>query len=148
MKKRPALQKGVRQEDSMGCGVACVAFVLGKSYRGVKLNLIKNRQKALKQGYLCKELVDSLKRGGLTYAYRYLKHVSKYKDSTIVFIKRNRRFPRGHYVVKTERGWMDPWINMDLNIDVRRSIAGFRKRLPSKASYALVPTGFMNRKQR
>ena len=133
------MQKAVRQEDSMGCGVACVAFVLGKSYKSTKANLIKNRQKALKQGYLCKELVDALKRGGLMYTYSYLKHVPKYKNLTIAFIKRNRKFPKGHYLVKTNRGWMDPWINLDLSSDVRRSIAGFRKRLPGKASYALVP---------
>jgi len=93
--------KPIRQEDSMGCGVACVAFIVGKSYKTTKNNLLKNRQKALKQGYLCKELVEALKRAGLTYTYHYLKHTLKYKDSTIVFIKRSKRYPRGHYLVKT-----------------------------------------------
>ncbi len=133
------MTKPIRQEDGMGCGVACVAFIVGQSYKKTKNDLIKNRQKALKQGYLCKELVDALKRVGLTYTYHYLKRPLKYRDSMIVFIKRSKRFPRGHYLVKTSMGWMDPWINLSPNADVKKSVAGFRNRLPGKVSYVLVP---------
>lgn len=133
------MEKGVRQEDSMGCGIACVAFTAGKSYKGVKANLIRNRRKALKQGYLCRELVEALKRAGLTYSYHYLKHITKYKDSTIVFIKRSKKYPCGHYLVKTGKGWMDPWINLCPDSDVKNSVAGFRNRLPGKVSYIITP---------
>ncbi len=33
--------KPVRQEDSMGCGIACAAFVTGKSYQETKNELSK-----------------------------------------------------------------------------------------------------------
>ena len=131
--------KPVRQEDSMGCGIACTAFVTGKSYQETKNELFKNRKKASKRGYLCKEMVYALKKARLTYTYHYLKHQLKYQNSTIVFIKRSKRFPYGHYLVKTSKGWMDPWINLDTDKDVRNSRAGFRKRLPGKASYIILP---------
>lgn len=34
---------------------------------------------------------------------------------------------------------MDPRINLGLDTDVKRSIAGFRRRPPFKVSYAPVP---------
>ena len=126
----------IQQEDLFGCGVACVAFILNIEYFKAKGLFKKGKYKARNSGFYCREIVDVLKRTRPNCTYKYIKPKIKnkiYQDSAIVFIKKSKNYPFGHYLVRDKNGWMDPWINFpDENIR-----AGFRKRLPGKAIYVI-----------
>lgn len=130
--------KPIVQEDPLGCGVACMAAVLGVSYQE-SLNLFKNGQKkAIEIGFFCKEIVVALKKKGLVYEYRYIKGKLRkkiYKQGTIVFLRRSKKYPSGHYLCRINNKWMDPWINFPNG----NRKAGFRKRLPEKPTYIIHP---------
>jgi hypothetical protein len=134
------MKKPIVQKDAMGCGLACVAFVVGKSYK--QIVDIAGREKAKNRGFYFRELVAILNQFGYFYQYRYLKpRLQKiiYRDNVIVFVKRSKKYPFGHYLVRYQNLWMDPWINFTREKDVKKAKAGFRKRLPGKAIYALFP---------
>jgi hypothetical protein len=104
----------VKQEDPMGCGIACVAFVLSISYKeAVKLFTFPEKRKTL--GYRSSELREALKRGGCNSFSRYVGRLSdpKIDIGDIVYVKKCKLFPYGHYLVKNEDGYMDPFINMN-----------------------------------
>lgn len=135
------MNKAIAQEDTYGCGLACVAFITGNNYKETKNKNFKNKKTARTFGYLCKDLVQALVRAGRQYGYKYLKRNIGLSNNTIVFIKRSKRYPAGHYLVKTTKGWMDPWINFNVKkIDIRKAKAGFRAKLPGKPIYAIFPT--------
>ncbi|KKR77526.1 MAG: hypothetical protein UU22_C0042G0005 [Parcubacteria group bacterium GW2011_GWA2_40_8] len=126
--------KLIKQENQMGCGIACAAVILNFSYK--RTFKLFSLGKADFTGFTCKEIVDALKRGGLDYSYKYIKPRLKniiYKEDTIVFIQRSNKYKHGHYLVRGRNIWMDPWINFP-NAN-RRS--GFRKRLPGKSIYVI-----------
>lgn len=128
----------ITQRDPYGCGLACIAFLLHKEYREI-IKFI-NHSKAKNYGFTCKELVSLLTRLGLNYEYKYLKPRLRskiYSSGTIVFIKRSKRYPSGHYLVRCQDSWMDPWINFSTNDKLNEAKSGFRKRLPGKPIYAL-----------
>ncbi len=125
----------VAQEDPLGCAVACVAFRLGMSYRDA-LKLFNDGEDRVKKkaDFYCREIVQILNSQGLSYGYRYIKkrcRRSIYKPGSIVFIKRSKKYPVGHYLCRANNGWMDPWINIPFG-DRK---AGFRKRLPGIPTY-------------
>ncbi len=129
--------KSVTQEDAFGCGLACVAFILKKPYKITKEKYFpaKNVEGF---GLVCKEIVQGLRKAGKEYEYKYIKKRMNFKVNTIVFIKRSQKYPAGHYLVKSRQGWMDSWINFSSkNQDVKKAKSGFRKKLPSKAIYAV-----------
>ncbi len=127
--------RSVKQEDSFGYAVACVAFVLNIEYLKAR-KLFKNGEKRAKSipNFYYREIVEILKNAGLDYQHKYVKTKIRrktYTGNTIVFIKRSKKYHYGHYLVRFENKWMDPWINFpDRNIKV-----GFRKRLPGKPIY-------------
>ena len=126
--------KLVKQENELGCGVACVAAILGRSYKNTQKLFPKNKSET--HGFIYKEIVRALNNGGLKYEYKYIKprlRVGIYEDRTIVFIQRSQKYPEGHYLVRARNKWMDPWINFP---DKDRK-AGFRKKLPGKAIYII-----------
>ncbi len=129
--------KAVRQEDNLGCAVACVAFVLGIKYKDA-LKLFEDGESRVKEkaNFYCREIVSVLDEFGLKYEYKFLKprHKNKiYKTKTIVFIQKSKKYRYGHFICRYKNSWMDPWINLP-----KRSIkAGFRKRLPGKPTYAI-----------
>jgi len=129
--------KLIKQEDSFGCGVACVASILDINYQN-SLNLFKNgRIKANNTGFLCKDIIESLTKRGLSYEYKYItKKIRKkiYKPNTIVFLKISKKYPSGHYLCRIGNRWMDPWINFP-NEKIK---AGYRKKLPDKPIYAIL----------
>lgn len=134
------MQNSVTQEDFDGCGAACVSFVTGVPYG--KVVSLMGKRKAQNGGFLCKELVRALKKLGSTYQTRYLTpKISKkiYEDGVIVFIKRSKSYLNGHFLVRSNNLWMDPWLNYSLDDDTLHAISGFRKRLPGKPIYALFP---------
>jgi hypothetical protein len=133
-----ARKKPVSQEDTFGCGIACVAWITGRSYKQAKSLYFKDMGSASSRGYFCRDLVAALAMAKKRYSYRYVKGRIRFNENSIVFIKRSKRYPAGHYLVKTERGWMDPWINFSRrNPEVEIAAAGFRKRLPGRAIYAV-----------
>lgn len=132
----------VVQEDLMGCGIACVAFICGVGYQAAKRRYFRGLGDADRRGYLCRDMVAALAREGKRYSSKYLKRRMRYPEGTIVFIRRSKRYPAGHYLVRAGDAWMDPWLNLDsaaCAIDKARS--GFRRRLPGRAIHAIVPRG-------
>lgn len=132
-KKKPIVQK-----DLYGCGAACIAFVVDKTYDQVARYF--GRKKLSCKGIRCKEIVKYLNKLGYKAEYHYLKGKWRkmiYKDNTIVLIKRSKKYPVGHYLVRYKIFWMDPWINLPKNQDIRYAKAGFRKRLPGKPIYGI-----------
>lgn len=127
----------IKQESEMGCGVACVASVLGLSYQS-SLKLFKyGKLKANSSGFMCKEIVKALGKGGLKYEYKYIKLRIRnkiYREGTIVFLIKSKRYSFNHYLLRCSGGWMDPWVNFP---DKKRR-AGFRKKLPGKPIYVIL----------
>ena len=132
----------VTQEDAMGCGIACVASVCGLSYARAKKKLFRNIGD-IRRGFYCRELIKALARAGKDYNFRHVKNSArkKFVNSSIVFIKRSKRYPVGHYLLKTSKGWMDPWFNsQQLSSDkITRVRSAFRKKLPGKAQWIIFP---------
>ena len=127
----------VKQEDSLGCAVACTAFILRKSY-AQSLSLFENGfRKANTTGILCKEIVTALNLAGLKFEYKHIKGKNRiYRANTIVFLRRSKKYTNGHYLVRASKNkWMDPWLNFP-NEEIE---AGYRTRLPEKPIYAIFP---------
>ncbi len=120
----------------MGCGVACVASLLGISYKKA-LKLFESPKNACFKGYYCKDLCKALKNSEQNYSFKKYKinmnHFLK-KERTIVFIERNSKYPEGHYLTKTQKGWMNPWINFPI---IAPAKAGFSKNLPGKITWII-----------
>lgn len=127
----------VTQEDIAGCGIACVAFVCGRSYGYAKGRYFKGLGSPTK-GYLCRDLVKALSRSGRGYSYRHARQGDRFDNGTIIFIKRSGRYPAGHYLVKTRRGYMNPWSNFP---DMRNPRSDFSARLPGTPQYAVYAVG-------
>lgn len=129
------------QKDSNGCGVACVAFILNKKYSET-LNLVENGSfKAKNRGFSCKDLVMILRKAQKDYRYKYITSKLKkkiYNNYTIVFIKRSKKYPSGHYLRRYNKQWMDPWLNFQVNHNINKAKSGFRKRLPGKPIYMIL----------
>jgi putative endonuclease len=134
------LKHAVVQKDEYGCGAACVAFVLGADYK--EAASLMGKDKAENVGFYCREIVSVLAKRNLKYTYNYLKPRLRkkiYKDGVIVFIKRSKRYPAGHYLVRYEGLWMDPWINILQSESVADAKSGFRKKLSGIPIYAMFP---------
>ena len=131
--------KSITQELDYGCGVACFAFVCGVNFdRAVKL---LGKEYSVKHGWKPGDLTAALNQAGFSYKNHYVrkKDVATYPIGTIVLIERSDAYPVGHYLVLSENGWMDPWINLGESRDLYSARSGFRKQLPGRAMYALVP---------
>lgn len=66
--------KPVKQEDGLGCAVACVAFVLKIPYSEA-LVLFKDGKRRVKEeaNFYCPEIVKILNAKGLNYSWKKLK---------------------------------------------------------------------------
>lgn len=118
----------VAQEEGMGCGIACVASVLGISYQEAR-KISENPDWSYSKGYGCKDLANILNKKGKNYIYKKFKsdHNSLLKKSgTIVFVKEGYDDLWGHYLLKTDNGWMDCWINWP---SINPAKAGYHKEL-------------------
>lgn len=127
--------KPITQEHPMGCGVACIASLLGISYERA-LNLL-NKSHASARGYYLKDIILALKKRRLNYQNSKVNNnTKKYLKipGSIVFIKRSKKYPAGHYLLKTKSGWMNPWINYS---EINPAKSGFNKKLPGKAQWIL-----------
>lgn len=130
--------KAIAQEHPMGCGLACVAFVIEQPYSSILK--LTNEYKASVKGYYCRELISFLKKFGLNYEHKkFTEKTKKYlnKEGTIVFIKRSKKYPGGHYLVRSKNGWMNPWINYP---NINPAKAGIAKKLPGQVQWILFKT--------
>ena len=128
--------KSITQEESMGCSIACVAMALNKSYKSTK-KLFDNPEYALTRGYYCREVVKALNKKEKDYVFSKINEKNKSllkNEGIIVFIKRSKKYPAGHYLIKTKKGWMNPWINFP-NISPAKS--GFQKNFPGKVQWII-----------
>ncbi|MBS3091017.1 hypothetical protein J4217_01040 [Candidatus Pacearchaeota archaeon] len=127
--------RSIAQEDSMGCGIACTACIINKSYKKTK-KLFRNEKNASTKGYYCRDLTKVLKKRGLNYLYSKVRKENKNKiknNGTIIFIKRDKKYPAGHYLIKTNRGWMNSWINFP-KLPIK---LGFQNKLPGKPQWIM-----------
>ena len=127
--------KPITQEHPMGCGVACTASICGISYEKA-LNLF-NKNHASTRGYYLKEIILALKKRKENYqGSKVNNNTKKYLKmlGSIVFIRRSKKYPAGHYLLKTKKGWMNPWIN---HPKISPAKSGFNKKLPGKAQWVL-----------
>ena len=134
------MRQSVTQKDDMGCGIACVAHITNQSYAQV-VELF-GKVKAQTSGFTLKELSAVLEHLGVNNNRRFIRPKTKhliYREGTIVFIKRSRLYPDGHYLLRHDGLWMDSWINSPLDQDIRNASSGFRRRLPGKPQYAIIP---------
>ena len=135
------MNKTVTQEESMGCGIACVAAILDRSYKSAK-KLFENPQYSASRGYYCRDLVKVLNKSGLDYTFAKINKKNKYlveREETIVFVKKSKNYPFGHYLFKTKRGWMNSWINFP---SINPAKSGFQKKLPAKAEWVIFVKKF------
>jgi hypothetical protein len=133
-------ENSVTQKEPLGCSIACVAFIKNVSYKTAKVRYFNKLGDAKKTGYMCKDVVKALNRAGKAYDYVYIKGRQNFKEDSIVFIKRSKRYPKGHYLVKAKKGWMDPWINFNVKKPVlERARSGFRQKLPDRPIYLILP---------
>ncbi len=130
----------VHQEDSMGCGIACVAFLTNKDYKDA-VNLFSASEKRSSKGFTSKDIREALKKGGLIYKSVYVGRdlVPKIEIGNIVYVTKCKYFPYGHYLVKINEGYMDPLINLhEVNFDYKKARAGLRGMLPGRVSLKIV----------
>ena len=130
--------KLISQKHLMGCGVACVASLLGITYDN-SLKLFNEKYVSTK-GYYLKDIILALKKKEIIYTgSKITNKTRKYinKIGSIVFVKRSKKYPFGHYLLKTNKGWMNPWINYP---NINPSKSGFNKKLPGEAQWILHKT--------
>ena len=89
--------KSIKQEDNLGCSIACVAFICKTNYNTAKKKYFKNLGNAKKTGFYCTDIVKALSRANKKYNYRYIKRKKKFIKNTIVFIKRSKKYSVGHF---------------------------------------------------
>lgn len=129
--------RAVKQEHFSGCAIACVASILKLSYKNTIDSFEDGHERAKLRGFYCSEIIKALEINGLKYSLRYVKRRKNhiYPFASIVYLEKSSKHPVGHYLCNTPLGWMDSWINFPrLNAK-----AGFRKKLPGKPSYAIIP---------
>jgi hypothetical protein len=132
--------KPVKQEDGLGCAVACVAFLLEVPY-STALDLFEDGKIRVKEkaNFYCPEIVQILNHYNHNYTWEKLttKNMDLIdKNYSIVFIKRSKKYPYGHFLCSHYDKWMDPWLNLPDN----KIEAGFRNELPGEPTYVIYPS--------
>lgn len=123
--------KTITQEESMGCAVACVASILEIPYVSAK-KLFAKPENAVTKGYYYPEIIDVLKKAGLNYKSSKITNANRSlikKQGTIIFVSKSKKYPSGHYLLKTKKGYMNSWINFPTIFPTK---SGIEKNLPGK----------------
>lgn len=132
------------QKDINGCGIACLANLLNKEYDFVKKDFEKKLY-PIDKGINVADMVWYLKTQKLEYSSKFFnqktinsKEASAYSkiNHSITLIAKSEKYPIGHYLLKVEGGWVDPWYNLPSIDNVH---AGLRKKLPANPWYVLYP---------
>lgn len=133
------------QKDINGCGIACLANLLNKPYDWVK-NDFEKKFYTIENGVKIFDIVNYLKTHNREYQSKFFNRnkrhkvnkseadkFSKIEDSMTLIIK-SAKYPVGHYLLRTKKGWIDPWYNLPSIDNVR---PGIRKKLPDDPWYVL-----------
>ncbi len=126
------------QQDEWGCGVACVASLIGVPYDVAKKRLVEYKGRGINQspkGLELDPIVYVLHDAGIEVLADWF--AKDFPDGTIAYIKGGAPYECGHYLLKVPGGWMDPWFNMP----AEDRVAKIRKGLPkgTKVKVALIP---------
>ena len=134
------MKQSITQETDYGCGIACFAFSTEMSFSESAHYLGCSGKTS--EGVPLKILFESMNRYGLTSVRKYTKaHLAERikEEGTIVLTKRSNDYPVGHYLVRHNNKWMDPWITMLDDGDLKHAESGYRDELPGEAMYAILP---------
>jgi hypothetical protein len=129
----------VTQEYDYGCAIACIAFVLGLSYKETA-SMLSLLQQSSDRYYVQNLRHDLEVITGQSWSHKFIKEGADYSnipDMSIVLIRRNPVHKYGHYLVKTKWGYMDPWINLNKSNDIKLAKSGYRATLPSTPMYKI-----------
>ena len=128
--------KLVTQEGPMGCGVACVASLLGLSYKEARKLFDDGSVKDRTTGFYNKDFVKALAKVNIRAKGCSIKKWGnkRIKPGTIVFSRRSKLYPVGHFLLKTEGGWMNPW---KTGATIKEAKAGWEKRFPGKKDWVI-----------
>lgn len=123
----------------MSCGLACIAYLTSTPYDVLAKG--QPSSKLYQSGFWRPELVEILRKLGYDYAWKRLagaERDAEFEIGEIVFIEPSASHRFGHYLVKSPKGWMDPWINLDYSrLNLAEAESGFRDKLPGRASYLI-----------
>lgn len=128
--------KLVSQEAPMGCAIACTASLVNKSYQQMRRFFVDAKIKESTLGFYNRDIVRVLSKLNLVskvFSRRKFGN-RKIKIGTIVFIRRSKEYPFGHYLLKTKKGWMNPWINYP---NISPAKAGYQEKLPGCISWVI-----------
>lgn len=134
----------VSQEDEWGCGAACVASLLGVSYRKAKklVEIVKEAPIDEGQdrpgpgpGLELHHIAIALHDAGVKVIADW--YPAEIPDGSIVCIGGDWPYDNDHYILKTPNGWMDPCYDLKK----KNMVARYRKDYPEGTDFlvALVP---------
>jgi hypothetical protein len=130
-----------QQQDSNGCGIACLANLLNQPYKEVKREFEYDFY-SIDSGIKIFDIMRYLEMKKLSYQCAFLNQNPKYHTKnqnkktlskipgSITLIAKNSTYPVGHYLLRTSKGWIDPWYNFP---DIHTPYAGIRRKLPGEA---------------
>lgn len=132
------IMTSVKQEDPLGCAVACTAFILGIKYsQAIKLFSNGHARAKQKSNFYCPEITRILNGTGLGYQWGKVRsddwRAEVYQDYSIIFLPRSDKYSYGHFLVRYHGACMDPWIN----IPNPRIKSGFRTSLQGSPTYVI-----------
>lgn len=134
-------RRPVAQEHSMGCAIACAAFIAGVGYDDA-LKLVKKPENAWTNGFYCPEIVKILSQLGFKFRWRRVVRLNSVEDvprGSILFIAPCKAYPQGHFVVKVGfNKFMNPWKNFP---SIRSVKAGWDSKLHGPVTYLVYPAG-------
>ena len=132
----------IHQHDINGCGIATIANLLQTTYEEVKQEF-ETKFYPITRGVKVTDITRFLKLKGLDYMVKHINE-KKVSDSdgvemakelnSIVLIRRNAKYPIGHYLLRVKDGWIDPWLNLP---SINQVHAGLRNELPNPPMYII-----------
>ena len=141
----------VSQEDEWGCGAACVASLLGITYRKAKKLVEEVKEASINEdvprpgpgpGLELHHIAIALYKSGVKVIADWYPDMSTIPVGTIACIGNKTNYKDEHYILMTPEGWMDPWYNLDID----NMSAGYRKSFPrgTKLLVALIPVNVLD----
>ena len=134
----------VPQEHEWGCGVACIASLLGISYAAAMFQVqtaVGTKIDFASEGLELEPIIAVLQQNGISISVRT--DLIRWPIGTIAFLSEHEGAYKGsgHYILKTEDGWMDPYYNALTRKSDERPEATYRRRLPRNTyvQAALIP---------
>jgi hypothetical protein len=131
----------ITQKHGMGCAVACVAYILGKTYDEA-LELFDDKTKAWTTGFYCEEIVAALCKGGRKYDFKQNPDADDLnRNNIIVFRAKSKLYPEGHYVARKHAFWMNSWINYPVISPIE---SGFEDNPFDDAAWIIYPASLLD----